>query len=257
MSMFANMAAMLLSHPTHTIKKGDTLYSLAKRHPGVTVQSLLDANPGIDPKKLQIGQKIQFPGSQPEQPEVTQPEKQAPKNAPTGLETSAGMRTALISYLNANEGFESRAYRDVLDPDDDKKITIGYGNTRNPRQDRYLRSQGLDPDLVFTVNGQPISRKQAEAMRDIELDFNEKEFAKRNPWYKKQPPLVKFVLQDMMYNMGPAFNFPNMFKALKAGDLEEAAKEIMIGKYGESDVPNRARRNQKLLLQAAREKQDD
>lgn len=257
MSMFANMAAMLLSHPTHTIKKGDTLYSLAKRHPGVTVQSLRDANPGVDPKKLQIGQKIQFPGSQQKQPEVTQPAEEPAKDVPTGLGTSAGMRSALVSYLNANEGFESRAYRDVRDPKDDKKITIGYGNTRNPRQDRYLKSQGLDPNMVFTVNGQPVSRKQAAAMRDIELNFNEQEFAKRNPWYKKQPPLVKFVLQDMMYNMGPAFDFPNMFKALKKGDLEEAAKEIMIGKYGEVDVPNRARRNQKLLLQAAKEKRDD
>ncbi len=39
------------------IKQGDTLEQIARQY-GTTVSELLSANPGIDPKKLQIGQSI-------------------------------------------------------------------------------------------------------------------------------------------------------------------------------------------------------
>ncbi|KAI4283148.1 MAG: hypothetical protein L6R38_002371 [Xanthoria sp. 2 TBL-2021] len=47
--------------PTYTIKKGDTLYEIAKAH-NTTVEAIEKANPGINPKTLQIGQVIQLPG---------------------------------------------------------------------------------------------------------------------------------------------------------------------------------------------------
>ena len=44
----------------YTIAKGDTYGAIAtKNH--VTVKALEDANPGVDPKKLQIGRKIHIP----------------------------------------------------------------------------------------------------------------------------------------------------------------------------------------------------
>ncbi len=42
---------------THTIRRGETLYSIAPKY-GTNWQTLLTLNPGIDPKKLQIGQKV-------------------------------------------------------------------------------------------------------------------------------------------------------------------------------------------------------
>lgn len=44
----------------YTIVKGDTLGNLAKTH-GVTIAALNKANPGLEPTKLRIGQKIQIP----------------------------------------------------------------------------------------------------------------------------------------------------------------------------------------------------
>ena len=44
----------------YTIAKGDTYASIAS-HYKVSVKSLEDANPGIDPKKLQIGKKLHVP----------------------------------------------------------------------------------------------------------------------------------------------------------------------------------------------------
>ena len=44
----------------YTIMAGDTLFSLAQRF-NVTVQAIINANPGIDPNRLQIGQVICIP----------------------------------------------------------------------------------------------------------------------------------------------------------------------------------------------------
>lgn len=58
--------------PTYTIKKGDTLYEIAKAH-HTTVEAIEKANPGINPKTLQIGQVIQLPGGGGPKPPPTQP----------------------------------------------------------------------------------------------------------------------------------------------------------------------------------------
>lgn len=44
----------------YTIKQGDTLGKIAKTE-GVSLDSLMAANPGVDPKRLKIGQEIQIP----------------------------------------------------------------------------------------------------------------------------------------------------------------------------------------------------
>ena len=46
---------------TYTVQAGDTLTKIA-RQLGVTVKSLTDANPGLNPIKLRIGQKMKLPG---------------------------------------------------------------------------------------------------------------------------------------------------------------------------------------------------
>jgi LysM repeat protein len=42
------------------VARGDIPVSIAKKN-GVTLKALEEANPGIDPKKLKIGQKLQIP----------------------------------------------------------------------------------------------------------------------------------------------------------------------------------------------------
>jgi len=44
----------------HVIVKGDTFFDLAKKY-GVTMQALKDANPTVNPSKLQLNQKIVIP----------------------------------------------------------------------------------------------------------------------------------------------------------------------------------------------------
>lgn len=50
----------ILGYNTYTIKAGDTLYDIAKRH-YTTVDKIIAANPNIDPNNLIIGQKIIVP----------------------------------------------------------------------------------------------------------------------------------------------------------------------------------------------------
>jgi LysM repeat protein len=44
----------------HVIVKGDNFYDLAKKY-GVTMQAIKDANPNVNPSKLQLNQKIVIP----------------------------------------------------------------------------------------------------------------------------------------------------------------------------------------------------
>ncbi|MHC4561811.1 MAG: LysM peptidoglycan-binding domain-containing protein [Planctomycetota bacterium] len=50
---------------THTIQRGDTLWTLSKRYlgSGKRYREILAANPGLQPKKLRIGQTIVIPAA--------------------------------------------------------------------------------------------------------------------------------------------------------------------------------------------------
>ena len=44
----------------YVIASGDTLGKLAHRN-GVSLKAIIEANPGINPKKLKVGQKVEIP----------------------------------------------------------------------------------------------------------------------------------------------------------------------------------------------------
>jgi LysM repeat protein len=45
----------------YVIAKGDTLGAIARKN-GISLKTLMEANPGVNPKKLKVGQKVQVPG---------------------------------------------------------------------------------------------------------------------------------------------------------------------------------------------------
>jgi LysM repeat protein len=47
---------------THTVKAGDTVYSIARRY-GIQPSALLAANPGVDSRRLKVGQVLTVPKS--------------------------------------------------------------------------------------------------------------------------------------------------------------------------------------------------
>jgi LysM repeat protein len=44
----------------YTVRRGDSLWSISRQF-GVTIQNIVDANPGIDPDSIQYGQKVMVP----------------------------------------------------------------------------------------------------------------------------------------------------------------------------------------------------
>lgn len=70
----------------YVVEKGDSPATIAKKL-GVKTKDLIDANPGLDPKKLQIGQKLNAPGgaAAPAAPAggIPAPSAGAPPPAPT------------------------------------------------------------------------------------------------------------------------------------------------------------------------------
>ncbi|MEG6589539.1 LysM peptidoglycan-binding domain-containing protein [Paenibacillus barengoltzii] len=48
------------NHVSRIIQPGDTLYQIAQEY-GVTIASILEANPGVDPNSLRVGQRLCIP----------------------------------------------------------------------------------------------------------------------------------------------------------------------------------------------------
>ena len=67
----------------YTIVKGDLIANIAT-HNHVTTKAILDANPGLDPKKLKIGQKIHLPAA------TSAPTSSAPTTSGAADTASAG-----------------------------------------------------------------------------------------------------------------------------------------------------------------------
>lgn len=75
---------------THTLQKGDTLYSIARQH-RTTIRALEAANPGLDPFNLQIGKKLTVPLSFPV--------------VPTGIDWTSDVLAKTIVGLTARYPF--------------------------------------------------------------------------------------------------------------------------------------------------------
>ena len=48
--------------PTHSIEAGDTLSSIARQH-GIKLQTLMEANPTVNARRLKVGQPLIIPSS--------------------------------------------------------------------------------------------------------------------------------------------------------------------------------------------------
>jgi len=74
----------------YTIVKGDTLDSIHKNY-NVSVKAIMDANSGLDPKKLKIGQKIKIPAA------ASSPSTSVSPNA-TPMTADTGATGGTITY---------------------------------------------------------------------------------------------------------------------------------------------------------------
>jgi LysM repeat protein len=91
----------------HKIVQGDTFGSIAKKY-GVSVKALTDANPGLEPTKLRVGQSIHVPAPQSSGTTPVTP----PANGGTGAEQTYTVKSGdSLIKIAAQYGTSAKALR--------------------------------------------------------------------------------------------------------------------------------------------------
>ncbi|TCL70976.1 LysM domain-containing protein [Hydrogenispora ethanolica] len=161
------------SCPTGTsayiVQSGDTLYSLAQAHQ-TSVDAIVQANPDLDPNRLQIGQSICIPGTAQPQPPAACPDGSSAYNVQPGdtlYALAQRFNTSVNAILRVNPGLDANALQigqsicvpgQILRPcaDGDERYTIQAGDTLNTIARRFnttfeailLENPGLQPDRL-------------------------------------------------------------------------------------------------------------
>jgi len=100
----------------YTIVKGDFFEKIAKAN-GVTLAAIEKANPGVDPKKLKVGQKIQIPAATPKASAKAAVLEAAPTEGSSVYEVKSGDTLTKIAAAN---GTTVKALRSANDLKTDK-----------------------------------------------------------------------------------------------------------------------------------------
>lgn len=97
-----------------------------------------------------------------------------------------------------------------------------------------------------------ISKAEAMAMLDADLEWVRDDLDRNCPWWRRMPEPAQRALANMLFNLGWSrlSAFRNMLAALQAGDYEAAAEECLDSKWA-TQVGDRSRRIVNLYLEAA------
>ncbi len=94
----------------YTIRAGDTLFALSQRF-NVSVQAIINANPGIDPNNLQIGQVICIPQMAPPMPPCPNGFYYTIRAGDTLFALSQRFNVPVQEIINANPGIDPNNLR--------------------------------------------------------------------------------------------------------------------------------------------------
>ncbi|HQA83703.1 MAG TPA: glycoside hydrolase family protein [Syntrophales bacterium] len=126
-------------------------------------------------------------------------------------------------YTKRNEGIRYRPYLCSA-----KRITIGWG--------RNLQDNG-------------ISRDEAEYLFRNDWNRAVRSCLDVVPGFDRLSEPRRAVLIDMAYQLGGIglWRFERMLAAVRRGDFDLAAREILDSKYAREDSPGRAARNAEMM----------
>jgi LysM repeat protein len=133
----------------YVIAAGDTLGAIARKH-HVSLKTMMDANPGVDPKKLRIGQKVQIPGA-------TSGLAAAPGAAPA-LESVASDGSVYVVKSGDTLGkiarIHSTSYKKIMALNDLKTTSIRVGQKLKLPAPKPAGAEAI-PASASTVLSQP------------------------------------------------------------------------------------------------------
>ncbi|MGH7458602.1 MAG: D-alanyl-D-alanine carboxypeptidase/D-alanyl-D-alanine endopeptidase [Longimicrobiaceae bacterium] len=106
---------------THVVGPGDTFEGIARRY-GVTVAEIERANPGVDPRRIQIGQEVAVPGARPAPPSADQARPADPDGEPRFHTVRSG---DTLDGIARRYGVTVRQLRDANPGVDPARLQIG------------------------------------------------------------------------------------------------------------------------------------
>ena len=129
------------------------------------------------------------------------------------------MLERVIESLKQEEGFRGIPYKDTLGI-----LTIGYGTKL------------------------PLTKEEAEILLKYRLDEKILEISEKEPFFLDLPQEAQEVIANMAYQLGVGgvLKFKKMWAALKKGDYQKAADEMLDSKWAKQ-TPNRARRLAEII----------
>lgn len=134
--------------------------------------------------------------------------------------------------LQLHEGLRLAAYRCPAG-----RLTIGWGTNVEARPVSGVRCEG-----------DAISREQADALLDAEIDRLVTGIARRLPWSRELDPVRQAVLIDMAYNLGLSglLKFGRTLGLVRLGRYAEAAAAMRESKW-HGQVGTRAARLEQMM----------
>lgn len=146
---------------TYTVKKGDILGRISEAH-GIRLHQLLSANPGLNPRRLQIGTVLNIPGQAVAKVKKADPVEKAPvkKDPP-----KKAVAEAKNPYLTAKEPEIRRVARDFppLEINEPELIIVSKDSRLSEIADRYqttvtkineLNDVDLSPEQMIQMGSQ-------------------------------------------------------------------------------------------------------
>ncbi len=130
------------------------------------------------------------------------------------------------------EGYRNQVYTDTTG-----NATIGYGHKLTANDIKSGKYAG------------GITKEQGEALYQQDQAKHNAQLYAREPWIANLSGSQQSAMQDMAFNMGPAFldKFPGAKKSMKSGDFRAAASSFAGSKYA-NQVGQRAQDNAVKLL---------
>lgn len=163
------------------------------------------------------------------------------------MQPNQELETAMKNTIEAEEGRRAGVYLDHLG---NRTIGVGFNLERDDAE-QLLSSVGADFAAILD-GSQQLTEEQIDQLYQITFQEAVEAAGRVVPGFEELSEDQQHVLVDMAFQLGERglSKFDKMLTAIKAGDFQTAAMELLDSRYAKQ-VPSRARRNADRLKQEA------